>query len=292
MRKISDILIPNPDTSHRGNLDFLTHADPVELWQKNIRKIGKEWHYRNHRISYKFNTLGYRMPELDKIDYDNYIIFFGCSNTVGIGLEIEHTFSYMIANKLNCEYINAAVGGSSPDFVINNLVYFLNRTPARPRAVIINWPTIERTFYWNNQKDAEFKIPSDISTFDLKIRNQTWTDSYLEFLDNQYHINRRMQFLRETAQLLCSGRNIILCEFSTYQTQLHEAMMDLPEPILVQPDSIRDDDRDPIGSDDILHQRWARDIKIINGNIVAHPGWDHQEWVTDMVVSKIRNKLG
>ena len=114
-------------TPHDGlrscTLNF-AHTDSEELFLKNKKKFGPRWYYANKTFEYKFNYLGYRMnKELNEVDYDNHIAFFGCSNTVGIGLELEETFSYRIANQLGVDYINGAIGGASPDFVFLSLIH-------------------------------------------------------------------------------------------------------------------------------------------------------------------------
>lgn len=282
------ILITTPFTEQYGSHAFLEHADPQDMFEKNLALAGKKWYYADNPITYNFNSSGYRMCEFCDVDYDNYIIFFGCSNTVGIGLELEQTYSYKIAQELGCSYINAGIGGASPDFVVNNFVHFMSRVDKLPRAVIINWPIAERTFYWGSHNVAEFKIPSDVTTRGLfkKVR-YPWEDSYKEFLLNPAHIERRMQFLRETVKVICKANNIILQEFTTYQTKYRRVMRDVKRAPLCDDKNILFNT--PIQEQvDILHLRWARDIKVYeDDDITAHPGHDHQRWVKNLIVKNI-----
>lgn len=285
----NNLLIENPYLEQRGIMNHLDHADSPELWEKNTQQIGRGWYYSKCSIEYNFNELGYRMMPMSNINWNNYIVFFGCSYTVGVGLALEQTFAYRVSNTLNCDYINASIGGSSPDFVVNNFVHFMSRVEKFPQAVIINWPSIERTFYWNDFYFPHFKIPNDITTSSLFKRREQWNQSYGEFVQNSDHIDRRMQFLRETVQLICKTNSITLCECSSYQTEesTWHSMRDISAAILVHEQHVRDD-LSLKSQWDILHRRWARDIKLYDdGWIVAHPGFDHQDWMTEHILSTL-----
>ena len=42
-------------------------------------------------------------------DQDNYILFIGCSHTMGVGLELEKTYPHILSEKLKMDYYNLAV---------------------------------------------------------------------------------------------------------------------------------------------------------------------------------------
>ena len=58
------------------------------------------------------NFTGERAQE---IILNNYILFTGCSHTKGVGLALEDTYPYLLAQKLNCDYYNLALGGTGQD---------------------------------------------------------------------------------------------------------------------------------------------------------------------------------
>jgi hypothetical protein len=63
-------------------------------------------------ITYKFNSSAFRCEEFTP---DPSILFLGCSHTIGIGLPIEHTWSTIVADKLNLKCYNLGQGGGSTD---------------------------------------------------------------------------------------------------------------------------------------------------------------------------------
>ena len=56
-------------------------------------------------ISYKWNSFGLRGPEPD-LTADTRILFAGGSTTLGVGVPVENTYPYIVANKLNASYVN------------------------------------------------------------------------------------------------------------------------------------------------------------------------------------------
>lgn len=61
--------------------------------------------FGNH-CHYTVNSQGYRCPEFDAIDWENSIIFFGCSHVFGIGLLDHETVANQLSLILNCPVIN------------------------------------------------------------------------------------------------------------------------------------------------------------------------------------------
>ena len=119
-----------------------TGGDTKELLYENLKTMPEDWYYRNVKITYKRNSWGHRCKEYIDIDSDNYILSVGCSLTEGIGLEIEKTYTYLLAEKLNCDYYNLGVGGSGVDVMIHNLIMWLADMPHKPKLIILQWP------YW------------------------------------------------------------------------------------------------------------------------------------------------
>jgi hypothetical protein len=68
-------------------------------------------YYKDKPIEYRFNSQGFRDTELsDKPN--NVDVYIGCSFTSGVGHHIEHTWPYLLGEKLGYPYINAGIGGS------------------------------------------------------------------------------------------------------------------------------------------------------------------------------------
>jgi hypothetical protein len=118
-------------------------SDSKESYQKNLKIQPADWYWRNHNIRYTTNSQRYRAPEWDKIDWDNSIVVFGCSEVFGIGVDDEQTVCYQLGRILKVNVVNLGMpGGSCMGLWINTeklLNYNIN-----PLAVIYNWPTANR----------------------------------------------------------------------------------------------------------------------------------------------------
>lgn len=119
-------------------------SDLREVYEKKLLSMPKDWYYRNLSISYKFNSLGHRCKNTEEIDLSNYLLFFGCSHTMGIGNMLEDTFPYLTAKKLNVDYYNLGLGGAGPDSMFHNLVVWMNQVKEKPKYILWQWPDLAR----------------------------------------------------------------------------------------------------------------------------------------------------
>lgn len=223
-----DLLLPSAYRHNFNQTYEFYMTDSEDLWKKNCAQFGPRWHWYDKKIVYKFNALGYRMNKnLDQVDLDNYILFLGCSNTVGVGMPLEQTFAYMISQKLDCDYINAAVGGGSPDFVYYNFSKLMSQAPRLPWAVVVNWPEMYRTMYWENDHENTSKeiitfFGPNFSTPDIVPKiHSSWISAYREFLRNTQHVQNRFDFIRKTIQFICGINGIPLYECTNSKVNKH-----------------------------------------------------------------------
>jgi len=136
-------------------------SDSIENLSMNLEKMPKDWYYRNNDITYSFNSFGHRSKELDYLDIDNYILFTGCSNTLGVGLELSKTYPNLISQQLGCDYYNLAVGGSGIDALLHNLIIWRSVVRKLPKFLIIQWP--ERNRYLSmSDPDSNILITNGI----------------------------------------------------------------------------------------------------------------------------------
>lgn len=120
-------------------------SDTLEIYKTHLKNLTlHDWYYRDKKIDYFFNSTGHRSNDVAAVDLDNYIVTTGCSNTVGVGLELEKTYSYLLSNKLNCDYYNLGLGASGIDLVVHNLIIWLNVVKKQPKAIVIQWPDYTR----------------------------------------------------------------------------------------------------------------------------------------------------
>lgn len=131
-------------TTTRGQEVSFTGSDNVERYAKNLVQLPNDWTYRTKEINYKYNSLGFRCKDPSELDFDNYILFTGCSHTEGVGLALEDTFPYKVAEHLKTDYINLAIGGTGLDVVEYNLITWFLKYKKKPKYVFIQWPDHSR----------------------------------------------------------------------------------------------------------------------------------------------------
>lgn len=119
-------------------------SDTLENYRAKLKVKPADWYYRDVEISYIRNSIGHRCKDVSQLDFDNYIMFAGCSHTEGIGLELEKTYPYLLSEKLKCDYYNIAIGGAGLDTVMHNLTVWLN-TYKKPKLLVLQWPHLLRS---------------------------------------------------------------------------------------------------------------------------------------------------
>lgn len=87
--------------------------------------------------------LGHRCKNIDDINFDNYILFAGCSHTLGEGLQYQDSYPYITSQLLNCSYYNLGLSSAGFDVLFYNVSTWLNYFP-RPKLVVLQYPDISR----------------------------------------------------------------------------------------------------------------------------------------------------
>lgn len=253
--------------------------DSRELYNKNRVKLGKHWYYHDHEITYSWNSAGYRMyHEIHETDWKNYIHFTGCSYAVGSGVELEYTYPYLISKQLHCDYVNTATIGASVELVLKNSVEFLLNCKHPPKAMVVNWPEISRTMWWEGNGNIGLYMPKEFSG--------EWTASYKEFLMHPLHMENRFDVIRSTIKLICNSMNIPLIEVSTalsFDLSYNNAYPD----IKVLPSFHTPVDLSHISDIENMHHYWARDFGFHDG---GHPGWSHHKNAANIVVGLLNDR--
>jgi hypothetical protein len=119
-------------------------SDGEEKYIENLKNQSEDWYYRNASIEYRFNDYGHRSKQINELDFDNYILFTGCSHTEGVGIELEKTYPYLLAKLLNVDYYNMAVQGTGIDVVEYNLLSWFAKFSKKPKFVVVQWPDHSR----------------------------------------------------------------------------------------------------------------------------------------------------
>jgi len=179
-------------------VDFVG-SDQEIIFKENLNTQADDWYYRSRKITYLYNSLGHRCKDVEDIDLDNYILFAGCSHAEGIGLELEKTYSYRVAEMLGCDYYNLALGGSGIDLMTHNLALWNSYVPKKPKALIMLWPG-ETRFLTTDKDGIRLNLISDRND---KTRNFIVAGTDVNFF------NARKQFSEILISNLYDGCKII-----------------------------------------------------------------------------------
>jgi len=236
--------------------------DSEEQFQQNCANLPENWRFRELHYTYKFNNTGQRMEKkLDDVNYD-YILFLGCSHTVGVGLPLHETYPYLTATELGLDYINGGAPGASVKFTFLNLFYALQYLP-KPKYVVISWPSYGR--YVLFRKKAEFILPN----FEIKTKH---TENLYNAMITEDFLTQEASLFRTLSIDLCSKLKIPLIEFTFFNNDNY----------------VRDNNIHIVDSEDTdLNTYYARDILKVNGSYISHPGSALHRSATDYIKDSI-----
>lgn len=161
------------------------------------------------KVYYDLNSYGHRCKPLTELS-DNYILFTGCSFTLGQGVPIEKSYPYLLASHYNTDYYNLALSGCGIDSLFYNVVSFINKVKTKPKKLFIQWPVSDRTLFYHN----------DISMMSYAPVKRTGQDSgdrkiYETMLAYDYPMNQYPFYKKLTLDNL-SSHNIEYHEISDF----------------------------------------------------------------------------
>lgn len=237
--------------SMRPNLvtDFYG-TDNEEDYLTNLKRLPNDWYYRNNKIEYRFNDVGLRMDS--GIDKDDYIIGFGCSHTVGVGVNLADTWIHKLGNKLNLDYINCGVSGGSVKLCCINFFNMLNRLEKLPKVAVFSWPSTERYCLYTN-KQFVFYLPRFID-------NKLIVSNIYKYMILTDVLQNEFIFYRNMVKNTCDRLNIKYVEFTFDGYDNIFADMNIKQIY-----------RDPQYKD--LNMDHARDVRDKDNNTYfSHPG--------------------
>lgn len=156
-------------------------TDNMAALQQNLKTVSDDWYYRDKEITYIMNDYGHRCKSLKDINLDNYILFLGCSITLGMGVELEKSFAYLIAQEKKCDYYNLSLHGTGMDVVEHNLINWLFTVNKKPKYIILQYPdpsrflckiptfpSLDKTGIWRHDENhKKFIINADESGYFL-----------------------------------------------------------------------------------------------------------------------------
>lgn len=163
---------------------------------EHILKGREDW-----PVTYRYNSDWFRCDEFTSKHDGRHIVFSGCSNTEGVGTDIEKTWSHIVytelskTNKLS-GYFNLAKGGNGWQQTVRNFMVYVKKYGA-PEFLLINMPNILRNYEWHDdlnrwifmQKNPYDGVGSDMSdpnapkVEDHKIFFPIWVNVWNLFLN-------------------------------------------------------------------------------------------------------------
>ena len=112
-------------------------------YERNKKELGPDWYYYDKKITFKYNSNGFRAPEFDTIDWANSVVIFGDSYTAGDGNAIEDIATTLLQDILKMPVINLGASGTGIDYSCWNSL-LLHESYPRPRAIVQLWSSIHR----------------------------------------------------------------------------------------------------------------------------------------------------
>ena len=122
-------------TENKINLHWFD-SDSENLYNKNLILYADNWYYKNAKLSYQLNEYGHRSKDTANLNYDDYILFLGCSITFSIGLELEKTYPFLLSQLLKKDYYNLSVAGTGNDVIAHNLIVWLTNHK-KPKLIVL-----------------------------------------------------------------------------------------------------------------------------------------------------------
>jgi hypothetical protein len=160
------------------NVNFLHgNGDSEENYLANLKTQPDDWYYRENKVEYSFNSYGHRSKEIKELDFDNYLLFIGCSHTQGVGVKLENTYPHIISKNFKCDYYNLGMSATGIDVLEYNLLTWFFKFNKRPKAVIAQLPDHSRFLscypgYDNLIPNGSWNIGSDKNVEKLLVNGE------------------------------------------------------------------------------------------------------------------------
>ena len=161
--------------------------------KKNYKKLKHLGWLEPNVITYKYNSQGFRD---DDFDQQPAVIALGCSNTMGVGLPVEHAWPWQLQSMLGQKVWNLGVGGAALDTCYRLLDYWIAHLNVE--LVVCAVPGIARYEVFNNNwSNILPSMPLEINNLDWLVGYQK---NYLSY-DQNSELNRRKNL--QAMQQIC-----------------------------------------------------------------------------------------
>lgn len=128
------------------------HFNLSNIVDWNSPQPGYATHYncpKDHGNEVKQNSQGWRSPwDFDKVDWNNSVLLFGCSQVWGDYLNTEDCLDRQLEALINVPVINLGICGSGPEFAVDTAIQLKKLYGNfKPKAVVHIWSHYLRRMY-------------------------------------------------------------------------------------------------------------------------------------------------
>ncbi len=169
-------------------------------------------------ITYKINNEGFRSDDFTTLHHGKHILFAGCSNTYGDGLEYNETWAHMLYSKISKNeqlsgYFNLGLIGGKISQIISN-IFTYGKLYAKPDVIFFLAPTASRELY---QLEDHSKLDTKDKGISFLFKAKAVFDAYLS-LEEYCKANDILLITRtwDNRRHSLVGTKRVLSEFATF----------------------------------------------------------------------------
>jgi hypothetical protein len=157
-----------------------------------------------HKVEYHYNSRGFRDAEWPD-DLSDVIWCIGDSFTVGIGSPLEHTWPYMLQQRLRRRVINVSMDGTSNNWIARIAVAILTQFPQA--NIVVQWSFLHR-----RESELEPILDSKFRNFYNIVRDLTWPDcnSLKDFEKLPEHIKTEILNVHNWGSIVVYGDDALM----------------------------------------------------------------------------------
>ena len=209
-----------------NKIDSVVRSEEEEFFIRGEKETILEDFKEDNSVRYYFNSLGYRSDEFKKNHDGEHILFSGCSETEGVGGNLDSIWAHIVytelikKNKLS-GFFNLSRAGWGHETIIMNIMEYIKEY-GKPDKIYMLFPNISRKYEWDRSSRNE-------EHYTHRLKTPYWSDEpdelYLfgetrtkQTLEEQRSDIIRFTILLKVFEEYCSSNNIKL-QWSSWDQQ-------------------------------------------------------------------------